>query len=130
MSTGGLSGWFSGPLAPLAEDLRGELAGRGYTPRSADGQLRLAAGLSRWLQGRGLAAEEITASVVEEFFQVRRAQGQRRWLTSRSASALLACLRIERGGASIAGAAPFAALQEAYRDYLLAERGLAAGTVA
>ena len=130
MIAGGSGEWPGGPLAPLADDLRRELAGRGYTPRTAGDQLRLAAGLSRWLEGRGLTADGVTALVVEEFFQLRRTQGQRRWLTSRSVSALLACLQIERCGTSIAGAAPSAALQAAYRDYLLAERGLTAGTVA
>jgi hypothetical protein len=126
MSTGGLSEWSSGPLAPLAEDLRRELAGRGYTPRSADAQLRLAAGLSRWLQSRDLAAGDVTAEVIEEFFAGRRTDGCPRSRTSRSVGALLECLHVIRP--EMAGGVPAGGLLTRYRDYLLAERGLAAST--
>jgi site-specific recombinase XerD len=45
-------------------------------------------------------------------------------------SVLLACMQIERATDSLATGAPFGALLVAYREYLLAERGLATGTVA
>ncbi len=67
-----------GPLAPFATDLRRELAGRGYSLRSAGELMRLAARLSRWLDSRGLTADDLTAAVVEEFFRARRADGCRR----------------------------------------------------
>ncbi len=44
MSAGGSGEWPSGPVAPLADDLRTELAGRGYAPRSIDDQLQLPGG--------------------------------------------------------------------------------------
>jgi hypothetical protein len=120
----------SGPLAPLADDLCKELSCRGYTPRSTNDYLRLVSRLSRWLESRNLSADGLTAAVVEEFFQLRKAQGHRRWLTSRSVSVLLACMRIERATDGLAAGAPFEALLVTYREYLRAERGLAAGTVA
>jgi site-specific recombinase XerD len=82
------------------------------------------------LEARGLTADGVTAPVIEEFFQARKAQRQRKWLTSRSVSALLACLRIECTVDGLASGTAFEALLLAYRGYLLAERGLAAGTVA
>jgi site-specific recombinase XerD len=119
-----------GPLAPLADDLREELARRGYTPRSTNDYLGLVSRLSRWLEGRGTSADELTVAVVEEFFQSRKAQGRRKSLTPRSVSALLSCMRIERAAGGLAVGTPFEALLVAYREYLLAERGLAASTVA
>ena len=119
----------SGPLAPFTGEFRRELADRGYTLRSITDQLRLAARLSRWLEGQGLTAEQVTVPVAGEFFQARRTQGHRKWLTPRSLSWLPACLPVAPVPDSAAGDAPVDALLAAYRGYLLAERGLAAGTV-
>src|SRR5260221_3276465 len=116
-----------GPLAPFATDLRRELAGRGYSLRSAGELMRLAARLSRWLDSRGLTADDLTAAVVEEFFRARRADGCRRRLTSRSLAPLLECLRIPP--ADTAGGILVEGLLAQYRDYLRSERGLAASTV-
>lgn len=120
----------NGPLAPLADGLREELASRGYTPRSIRDHLYLVSWLSRWLQARGLTADDLTAAVVEEFFRLRKAQGHRKWLTWRSASVLLGRLGIERAVDGVTAAEPGEALLASYRDFLLAERGLAHGTVA
>src|SRR5574342_976590 len=119
----------SGPLAPLADDLREELAVRGYTPRSIRDHLYVVSWLSRWLQGRGLTADGLTAAVVEEFFRLRKAQGHLKWLTARSVSVLLGRLGIE-WAADGPAATSWEALLASYRDYLRAERGLATGTVA
>jgi site-specific recombinase XerD len=117
-------------LTPLVDGLREELTSRGYTPRSICDHLYVVSWLSRWLEARGLTADGLTAEVVEEFFRLRKAQGHRKWLTRRSVSVLLECLGIECAGDGLAAATPCAALLASYRDYLLAERGLAAGTVA
>jgi integrase/recombinase XerD len=119
----------SGPLAPFTAGFRRELAGRGYTSRSITDQLRLAARLSRWLEGQGLTAGQVTVPVAGEFFRARRARGYRKWLTSRSLSWLPACLPGAFVPDSAAGDAPVDPLLASYRGYLLAERGLAAGTV-
>jgi hypothetical protein len=118
-----------GPLASVADDLREELGSRGYTPRSISDYLRLVSQLSRWLQDRGLAAEDLTEAVAEEFFQLRKARGRRKSLTSRSVSVLLTCLQVEHPPDGLAGGVPFQALLVAYRGYLLNERGLSNGTV-
>src|SRR5262249_46524918 len=119
-----------GPLVPLVDDLCEELACRGYTPRSIRDHLYVVSWLSRWLEGRGLAADDVTAAVVEEFFRLRKAQGHLKWLTWRSVSVLLECLGIEWPGDGFAAAAAYEAVVASYRDYLLAERGLAVATAA
>lgn len=118
-----------GPLASVADDLREELGSQGYTPRSISDYLRLVSQLSRWLQDRGLTAEDLTESVAREFFQLRKSRGRRKSLTSRSVSVLLACLQIDRLPDGLVGGVPFQALLMAYRGYLLNERGLSNGTV-
>ena len=119
-----------GPLAPLVDSLREELACQGYTLRSIRDHLYVVAWLSRWLDGRGLSANGLTVAVVEEFFRLRKAQGHLKWLTPRSVSVLLRSLGIEWAVDDRTAVTPVAALVASYRDYLLAERGLAAGTVA
>jgi integrase/recombinase XerD len=120
----------SGPLAPLVDDIREELARRGYTPRSIRDHLYVVSWLSRWLEAGGLTVDGLTAAVIEEFFRLRKAQGHLKWLTSRSVSVLLGCLGIDRAADGLDTATPSEALVASYRDYLLAERGLATGTVA
>lgn len=120
----------NGPLAPLADGLREELASKGYTPRSIRDHLYVVSWLSRWLQARDLTADDLTAAVVEEFFRLRKARGHRKWLTWRSVSVLLGRLGIEWAVDGVTAAKPGEALLVSYRDFLLAERGLASGTVA
>jgi integrase/recombinase XerD len=81
----------------------------------------LAAKLSWWLQSRDLRAADVTAAVIEEFFAERRKDGCARWRTSRSLVPLAECMGIAPGGTA-------GGLLARYRDYLLAERGLAAST--
>jgi len=120
----------SGPLTPLVDDIRGELARRGYTPRSIRDHLYVISWLSRWLEARGLTVDGLTVAVVEEFFRLRKADGHLKWLTWRSVSVLLGCLGTGRAVEGHSAATPYEALVASYRAYLLAERGLATGTVA
>jgi hypothetical protein len=117
----------SGPLAPLAGDLRRQLAERGYSVRSTTELMRLVARLSCWLEGQGLAAGEVTAAVVEDFFTARRAQGSRKWFTARSLAPLMERLGI--APADTVGGIPVEGLLAQYREYLRSERGLAPSTV-
>lgn len=112
----------TGPLAPHATGLAGELARLGFTEMSARAQLGLAAHLSRWLAAAGLGTMALTAPVAEEYLAARRAAGYTAYLAP-----LLGYLR-ELG---VAPAAEIAvpttqaeALLERYRRYLLTERGL------
>jgi site-specific recombinase XerD len=116
-----------GPLAPLAGDLRRQLADRGYSVRSAAELMRLVARLSCWLEARGVAAGEVSAAEVEEFFVARRAEGARKWLTARSLGPLMKALGI--APADTVGGVPVEGLLAQYREYLRSERGLAPSTV-
>ena len=122
----------SGPLGPYADGFRTVLAGWGYTPSSAAGQLQLMAHISRWLVDRGLDGHDLTSAVVEEFLQARRAAGYRQWLSMRGMAPLLDHLR-EVGIAPVCSPAgadgAVEVLLVAYRAYLIEERGLAASTV-
>jgi site-specific recombinase XerD len=117
----------TGPLAPHATGLAGELARLGFTEMSARAQLGLAAHLSRWLAAAGLGTMALTAPVAQEYLAARRAAGYTAYLTPKALAPLLGYLQ-ELGmapEAEIAAPATQAeALLERYRRYLLAERGL------
>src|SRR5216683_2901775 len=55
----------TGPLAAYVAGFRDELAGQGYRPDAATGQLQLMAHASRWLAAQGLQAEHLSTPVAE-----------------------------------------------------------------
>lgn len=122
----------TGPLAPFADAFELELNKRGYTPRTAVGQLRQVARLSCWLEAGGLAAAELNYGRVEEFLVFQRASGRFRSQWSRPG---LVCLLEMLDGLGVLAEErmqPMSATEVLLGDferYLLAERGLAAGTV-
>lgn len=122
----------SGPLSVYRAGFAGELAGQGYTAGSAQRQVLLLAHLSRWLDGHGLGAADLTPGRVEEFLEVRRTEGYAQELSQRGMLPLLGYLR----GLGVAPVPPQAApgtpaemLLAEYGSYLTAERGLAAGSI-
>ena len=125
------AGRVRGPLAPFAAGFVGELVGRGYRPRSVTGQLELMAHLSRWLAGQGLEPAGLTEEIAERFLAVRRERvvSLRSW---RALGPLVVYLRrlgiVPEPVVSID--TPVARLLADYRDYLLRERGLTAGSAA
>ena len=56
---------------------------RGYTPLSADTQVRLLAHLSQWLEVRGLGVSELTEDRIHEFLSFRRSSGRSALLSPR-----------------------------------------------
>ena len=122
----------SGPLTQHAEGFRAMLAGRGYAPSSAAGQLQVMAHLSRWLAQQGRPAGEVTPTDVEQFLLVRKGAGYRRWLSARGIAPLLEYLEAARlivPAVSAGPLAPDSGVLAGYRDYLVTERGLAASTI-
>jgi integrase len=122
----------SGPLAPFAEGLRRDLAGRGYARDTVGDHVHLLVDLSDWLSGRGLAVADLATPVAEEFLRVRRAAGLRVGVTPRGLAPVLGYLR-RLGVAAPAHAAavpdtPVEILLAEYRRHLVGERGLSAGT--
>lgn len=122
----------SGPLAAYADGFRAALAGWGYTPSSAAGQLQVMAHVSRWLAENDGDGRDLTPAAVEAFLRARRGAGYRRWRSGRGMARLLEYLR----AVGVAPAPPpigpetaTEAVLSGYRDYLVHERGLAASTV-
>ena len=119
----------TGPLAPYARGFADELARLGFTGLSASGQLRLAAHLSRWLAGAGLGTAALGGPVTDQYLVGRRASGYTAYLTPKALRPLLDYLRRlgvvpepeQRWPATAAEV-----LLEAYREYLLGERGVQA----
>jgi site-specific recombinase XerD len=118
-------------LAPYAAGFVVELVRRGYRPRSVRGQLELMAHLSRWLAEQGLEPGGLAQETAERFLVVRR----EREVNLRSWRALGPLVGYLRGlgvvSELIASAdTPAERLLSDYREYLLRERGLTAGSVA
>jgi integrase/recombinase XerD len=121
----------SGPLAEFAVGFAERLAGLGYSPSGAEGQLRLLQYLSVSLAAEGLSAGELTVEVVGRFVAGRRA----RHVCFRSERALVPLLRFlrELGVVPVvpvvAATDPVEVLLGRFAEYLRTQRGLAPATV-
>ena len=119
----------TGPLAMHADGFRADLAARGYAAGSADRNLRTLAHVSRWMEGRGLSAGQLSAGRLEEFLEARRQEGYHHALSIRAVMPLVSYLR--RAGVAavppeegVGGALEL--VVEEYRRYLVSERTLTA----
>ena len=120
----------SGPLVPFAAGFAGELAGQGYLAAPAAVQVQLMAHLSRWLESEGLDAAGLDEAVLERFVAARRAAGYSNLYSRRALVPLLGYLRglgVVDEPVAVAETA-VDVLLDRYRDYLVVERGLDAGT--
>lgn len=122
----------AGPLAVFADGFRGELERLGYSPFTAEEQLRLMAHLSRWLEGGGLDVGELTAARAQAFLAYRRACGRSHRCSPRALAPLLGFLR----GLGVAPPAAPAQVVTAsdrllaeFEEYLVRDRQLAGRTV-
>jgi site-specific recombinase XerD len=123
----------TGPLLGHVEDLWNELLERGYTPLSAANVLRLAAHLSRWLEARRLALEDLNTKHIDAYFRARRRAEYEHFLTPRALKPILYYLE-QVGVVSIpepqgSPADPLERLLQDYADYLVYERTLTASVV-
>jgi len=123
----------TGPLATYSEGFRLELARQGFRDNSACNQLQLMAHASRWLTAQGLAVDDLTPAHVSDFLEARRAEGYTLWLSPKAMAPMLGYLRgigVVATPVPAGPSTPAERLIEAYRAYLVQERGLAVGTVA
>jgi integrase/recombinase XerD len=123
----------TGPLAMYADGFRADLAARGYGAGSANRNLRTLAHVSRWMDGRGLSAGQLSAARLEEFLQARRGEGYHHALSIRAVMPLVSYLR-RAGVAAVppeagTGGGPLERVIEEYRRYLVSERALTAAVV-
>lgn len=119
----------TGPLARYAPGFVAELVGVGYRPNAAAVQLRLLAHLSRWLEQERIDPGDVGEPELERF----RQEDLVRVRSLRIAGGLVPLLAYLRG----LGVFPVAdepalssveLLLARYREYLLIERGVTAGT--
>lgn len=123
----------TGPLAEFAETYAAELGVRGYTRRSAVGQLRQVARLSCWLEARSLTAADLSLWRVEEFVAFQRSRGSSCSQWSRPGLwcllDVLGAAGVPTGEEPIVSLSPMETLLGSFEHHLRSERGLAAGTV-
>src|SRR5260370_32189750 len=122
-----------GPLEPYAGGFAAELQRLGYTRLWAARQLRLAAHLSGWLAGAGLAVTALTEQAAGEFLTARRAAGYTQYLHMQSLGPLLGYLRgldAVPPAPAVTPLTPAGDLLAGYQRHPVSERGLAAGTCA
>ena len=121
----------SGPLAGFVEGFVAELGRQGYTALSMCEQVRLVGHLSGWMAAQGVEPAALTGEAVDEFCQVRRAQGRRNHLTPQGLAPILEFLR-SQGVApqerERVADGPGDELLGRFRSCLLAERGLGLAT--
>ncbi len=120
-----------GPLGPFADAYRERLQERGYSRLSAVNLQRQVAQLSRWLDARGSGVEGLDEVGIDAFLAGQRARGREAMLSRPGLSCLVELLRdrgVVRAPAPVAPS-PTEELMDSFGRYLLAERGLVAGTV-
>lgn len=83
----------AGPLAGFADGFRAELERLGYSPFTAEDQLRLMAHLSRWLDDGRLGVGDLTAARAQEFLAYRQACGHSHRCSPRALAPVLGFLR-------------------------------------
>lgn len=122
----------SGPLSESAAGVAQAMLGSGYSPRTVRDHLYVLARLSRWLDGQGLVAEQLTPEVVQRFLIGRCRAGYRRWRSMRSMQPTLTVLRDMAMIPIVEQSTPDSALEAVlftYRGYLTGERCLAVSGV-
>ena len=127
--------WFpevSGPLAPYAAGFGSWVRSGSYSPSAVANRLCQLDQISRWLQRRGLTADESTEARAGEFASSRRDAGLVTWTSPQSVALPLEYLRelgVLPAPAPSVGDGPLDELLAAYRRYLLVERRLSEHTV-
>ncbi len=120
-----------GRLGPFVEGYRVWLLEAGYTPQTVRGMLKVLGRLGRWMDSEGVEIGAVDVASIESFVADWRAADGRRVPTVRALGAVVAYLR--EVGVMIdeeqAVRSPVEALVDEYREWLVADRGLAAMTV-
>jgi site-specific recombinase XerD len=123
----------SGPLVSHTAGFRAALEAQGYRHHAVGCQLYVMAHLSRWLEAEELEAADLTPDRIERFLVARREAGYTLWLSTKGVAPLVGYLR---GVGVVPLPEPVVAVTlaerclDAFRTYLVEERGLSEGTVA
>lgn len=119
-----------GPLEPHVTGFTEGLLRQGYTPSSAGQQVCFIAHLDRWMQAAGIGLGELDGPAIERYLAARRAAGYREYRSVKALRPLLdylISLSVLPSRVQVAPDVVEVVLGD-YRDYLLGERGLTAGT--
>ena len=120
-----------GPLGSYESLVRDELTRAGYAGSSVYEAVGSMRSLSFWMTQQGLACSDLTSSLVEEFLNMRRRYCRTERTAVRRLGSVLWVLR-RKGVVPAADGAevtPVVRLLAEYRAWLIAERGVSAGTV-
>ncbi len=123
----------AGPMARFVDGFRAELERIGYSPFTAEDQVRLMAHLSRWLQDGRLGVGELTAARAQEFLAYRQPCGHSHRCAPPAAAPVLGFLRglgVAPSAAPTKIASATDRLLATFKDYLLGDRWLSDVTVA
>jgi integrase/recombinase XerD len=125
-----LRSFVRGPLEPHVIGFAEELLRRGYSRSSAGQHICFIAHLDRWMRARGLGLGELSGPVIERYLGERCAAGYVEYRSVRALRPLLDYLAPlgVLPAPEEARLGPVGELLGHYREYLLFERGLTAGT--
>jgi integrase/recombinase XerD len=119
----------TGPLAAYVDGFREDLAGQGYSEDQVRRYCNLAACLSRWLDGQGLAAGDLASEAAGMFLRDRRQEGCRELTSDRALAPLLGYLQRLQVVAQRPDMSPAGILLGEFRRHLRDERGLAVTSI-
>jgi site-specific recombinase XerD len=120
-----------GRLGPFVDGYRAWLLERGYAPGTVGHELGFLSALGRWMVEEGLDVAQLAGGVVDAFVQARLVEGRVSSSIGQRPRSLLIYLREIGvvGPERDVQLSPLGALIDRYREWLLADRGLAAITV-
>jgi integrase/recombinase XerD len=125
-----LRSFVRGPLEPHITGFAEELLRQGYSGCSAEQHVCFIAHLDRWMSAEGVGLDGLSGPVIERYLTQRRAAGYAEYRSVKALRPLLeflaplGVLPIQRE----IPPGPVAQLLGRYREYLLVERGLTAGS--
>lgn len=117
----------SGPLAAFAPGFAIQLTEAGYAAGTATQHVRLLGQLSRWLESQRVGVEQLSESRSAQFLKARAEAGYATYLSQGALAPLLNYLRsldAIPAGIEPSATTPVQQMVEAYRDYVMIERGL------
>lgn len=126
-----LRSFVRGPLEPYAPEFAEELLRQGYVRSSAEQHMCFVAHLDRWMNAHGVGVGELDVAVIDRYLAQRRTAGYVQYKSTKALAPLLGYLE-PLGVLPVLLPGPVDPVEELlarYRDYLLSERGLTAGTV-
>ena len=121
-----------GPLAGHLDGFAQQLASKGYAETTAKQKLRLVGDISRWLDSKKIPLEALDKQHIDTFRLQRRQAGCTRCEVA-TCKQLLAYLHalgyLPDSPSSLESDHPGAGIEQAYRRFLIGERGLTLATV-